>query len=128
MTKIAKQRKSKRKAPPHAWKPGQSGNPKGRTPTGTTVAEWSREVLESKHQGDKSKCQAILSKFIELALAGSKPHAEFVFERAYGKVKDVIETLPPPVDPETAQWLKYVEEDAAARTAYLAYLKAHRES
>lgn len=28
-------RRRKRKAPPHAWKPGQSGNPKGRKPLPT---------------------------------------------------------------------------------------------
>jgi len=36
----------KRKAPPKAWKPGQSGNPKGRAPAGTTIAELFRSYLQ----------------------------------------------------------------------------------
>ena len=61
---------------------GKSGNPKGRSPVGTSVAQMARDVLE---KGDKPKGPAILKKFAELALEGSAPHANFIFDRAYGK-------------------------------------------
>lgn len=34
-----------RKKPQHLWKPGQSGNPKGRTPSGYALAETIRKVI-----------------------------------------------------------------------------------
>ena len=61
---------------------GQSGNPKGRPPVGTSVSQMARDVLE---KGSKPKGPAILAKFAEMALEGSAPHANFLFDRAYGK-------------------------------------------
>lgn len=64
---------------------GKSGNPKGRSPVGTSVAQMARDVLE---KGDKPKGPAILKKFAELALEGSAPHANFLFAYAYGKPQE----------------------------------------
>lgn len=61
---------------------GKSGNPKGRPPVGTSVAQMSRDVLE---KGSKPLGPQILEKFAKLALEGSAPHANFIFDRAYGK-------------------------------------------
>lgn len=39
-------RKQRRKPPPHAWKPGQSGNPRGRPRSGLAFAERVRERID----------------------------------------------------------------------------------
>lgn len=110
------------------WKPGQSGNPKGRPPAGQAVADMVRKVLEEKHEGNISKADAILQTAARLAIEGSKQHMDFLFERAFGKVKDVIETLVPTADDETAAWIDFIRKDETVRKAYLAYLKEHEQS
>ena len=46
MAAPANKEKTKRKAPPHAWKPGQSGNPKGRPKDGQSWAAVWKECTE----------------------------------------------------------------------------------
>jgi hypothetical protein len=65
---------------------GKSGNPNGRPRLGNTIADIARQVLETKKRGDKiTRGEKILAKAAELAEGGSKPHMEFLFDRAYGK-------------------------------------------
>ena len=60
-------------------------NTRGRPPVANSVSTLVREMLESKKKGQKSKGEKILDKFVTLALEGSAPHANFLFDRAYGK-------------------------------------------
>ena len=68
------------------WKPGQSGNPKGRAPTGLTIAELTRGFLEVPNNGDKkTRVETILDTLYGLVVdGGSVPAAKLLFERGYG--------------------------------------------
>jgi len=65
-------------------------NTKGRPPVANSVATLARDILESKKKGQKSKGEQIILKFVELALGGSAPHANFLFDRAYGKAAETM--------------------------------------
>jgi hypothetical protein len=118
------QKKGKRPPTRTAWPKGVSGNPKGRPRVGNTIAELTRELLE-KPAGKTTDREEIISKAIALAKDGSLGHAEFLFNRAYGKPREVIEPLIPdtPSDPKEAAFLLLVEKDVEIRTKYLAILK-----
>jgi hypothetical protein len=65
---------------------GKSGNPNGRPRVGGSVADIARKVLETKKRGEPlTRGEKILAKAAQLAEEGSKPHMEFLFDRAYGK-------------------------------------------
>jgi len=54
--------KPKRKAPKTAWKPGQSGNPKGRPPAGWSWAELLREAGEEIDKKSGKPFKELVSK------------------------------------------------------------------
>ena len=61
-------------------------NNKGRPSVANSVATLAREVLQAKKKGEKRTTEEkILNKFVQMALEGSAPHANFLFDRAYGK-------------------------------------------
>jgi hypothetical protein len=60
----------KRKRPPTAWKPGQSGNPAGRTPGVEKV----RQLLEPKRE-------ELVAKAVEMALAGDATALRICLDR-----------------------------------------------
>lgn len=64
-------------------------NTKGRPPVANSVATLAREVLQRKKGKDTNE-EAIILKFVELALGGSAPHANFLFDRAYGKAAETM--------------------------------------
>lgn len=65
------------------WQPGQSGNPKGRKPSGESVAE------KLRGQDDETLKLAI-AKLIERALSGELKALEMYFDRAIGKAPESI--------------------------------------
>jgi hypothetical protein len=74
----------------HQWKPGQSGNPKGRKKGSKNESTMLREVLFSKVRmriGSKvrtvTKLEAILTRFAEASLKGDVKSAQFLLNR-YG--------------------------------------------
>lgn len=76
---IVKHKKnSKRKAPPKAWKPGESGNPNGRPKKGLAVAEMINAKVTDKDW------EAILAKAVEQAKAGDKGARDFLANRKDG--------------------------------------------
>ena len=81
MSESAKQKEStqKRKAPKTAWKPGQSGNPKGRKPKGFAISERIRARVKDKDW------EAIIDKAIEMASGGDKYSRDFLLDRTEGK-------------------------------------------
>ena len=67
-------------------------NRKGRTPLGTTLAEYLRKIIEETDDGKK---QSIADEMMMIAIAKAK-RGQFqfwdaIFNRAYGKVPDKVE-------------------------------------
>ena len=80
MSDTAKQKNnSKRKAPPKAWKPGQSGNPKGRPKKGFTIADRIRGIVSDDDWRD------IIEVTIIQAKSGDKDARAFLVDRTDGK-------------------------------------------
>lgn len=77
-------------------KPFVKGDPrinrKGRTPLGTTLAEYLRKIIE---ETDEGKRQSIADEMMMIAIArakrGSFQFWDAIMNRAYGKVPDKVE-------------------------------------
>ncbi len=67
------------------WKKGQSGNPRGRPPEGTSFAEALRGRLTSDEAAEIAK------KVIALALAGNLKAITFIADRLDGKPRQALE-------------------------------------
>lgn len=68
-----------KKKPPGRWKPGESGNPKGRKPGTGEVAEIRASI--------SARVPEILAQLIEQALAGDTASARLLLERAVAPLK-----------------------------------------
>ena len=75
-----------RKPPAAAWKPGQSGNPKGRPPGTGEVAK-----MRAANTGN---VPAILESLTTAALAGDVQAARLLLERALPPIKPVEQSQP----------------------------------
>lgn len=71
----------KKKAPPHAWKPGQSGNPTGRKPGTGEVAKIRAAIAD--------KVPDILNALLARALEGDTGAARLLLERTVAPLKAV---------------------------------------
>jgi len=74
----------RKKAPPHAWKPGQSGNPKGRPAGAGEVARLRAAIA--------GNVPAILESLTAAALAGDVQAARLLLERTLPAIKPVEAT------------------------------------
>lgn len=77
-------------------KPFVKGDPrinrKGRTPYGTTLAEYLRKIIEETDEGKKqSIADEMMMIAIQRAKRGSFQFWEAIMNRAYGKVPDKVE-------------------------------------
>lgn len=75
----------------HKWKPGQSGNPKGRPKK--TIPELD-ELLEKWAGGETpedAEINHVAKKLVEKAKGGDIEAIKFLFERVYGKVTNPID-------------------------------------
>lgn len=74
------------------WKPGVSGNPKGR-PKQKTISEELRDVLDQEMRGANgiTHLEAMAKVMIKEALKGKFPFAKEILERTEGKVADKTE-------------------------------------
>ena len=80
MASSDKQRKNKKKkAPPHAWKPGQSGNPSGRPKKGFAIAERIRSAVGDDDWNEIISCAVVQAK------EGDKSARDFLVDRTEGK-------------------------------------------
>ena len=77
---------TKRKPPAAAWKPGQSGNPKGRPPGTGEVAKMRAAIT--------GNVPAILESLTTAALAGDVQAARLLLERALPPIKPVEQSQP----------------------------------
>lgn len=72
------------------FKPGESGNPKGRPKKLPALDDLLADVLGDDGSG-KSEAKAILEALHKRAIKGDVRAAEVLLERAYGKVKQEID-------------------------------------
>ena len=82
---FANTEKTKGKAPPHAWKPGQSGNPNGRPKDQFSFMGILRSALAEENKSGKSVGERIIARYIKLALAGNGQALEALVARIDGK-------------------------------------------
>ena len=73
------------------FKKGKSGNPKGRPKKLPDIDELLDKVLGTDGKG-KSEAEAILTALMAKAKKGDVRAAEVLLDRAYGKVKQTIES------------------------------------
>ena len=76
----------KRKAPPHAWRAGQSGNPRGRRPGSGEVAKLRAAIAEH--------VPTILERLVAAALQGDVSAARLLLERVCPPLKATEEAAP----------------------------------
>lgn len=90
----------------YQWKPGQSGNPKGR-PKGTTITEQLLKLADGVPEGEE-KPRALLAaeKAWELAMAGDDKLLKILLDRMEGPVKQIIEA-------QVEQAIKAIDKGAA---------------
>ena len=67
------------------WKPGESGNPKGRPPKVRTIPDILRKIGEEEGTQDgKSKLDVIMYKVFQFALEGKPWAVQFIADRTEG--------------------------------------------
>lgn len=99
-----KQRKSARVVG-RPFKPGKSGNPKGRPPVGKSLAETVRAVAEEQdEETGRTRVQEVVRRlFKDAKLKGGERAAALLFERGWGKMTTPIEVdagpLPVRIEP-----------------------------
>ena len=77
---------SKRTPPPHAWLPGQSGNPSGRKPGTGTVAKLRESIAE--HMAE------IIAKQVALAKTGDAQAARLLLDRVLPPLRAAEQVAP----------------------------------
>ncbi len=100
-----------RKAPPHAWKPGQSGNPAGRKPGSGEVAQIRAAIAE--------RVPELLAAMMTRALDGDVGAARLLLERAVAPLKaaEQSQALTLPDDTLTEQGRAVLASVAAGELA-----------
>lgn len=79
------------KNPLNKFKPGQSGNPKGRPKKGMAMTDLLKEELDAVDKGTgKLKREVIAEKLAAGAMAGDITFIKYVYDRTDGPVKQDI--------------------------------------
>ena len=74
----------------YQFKPGQSGNPKGRPPKLPRLDDLLADILGEEKDG-QTATEAILKRIRLQATQGNLKAAEMLLERAYGKARQAVE-------------------------------------
>ena len=74
--------KQKKNTPRTAWKPGQSGNPKGRPPKGDTMTEALKEKVDK---------EAVAEKLYAMAMEGDIAALKYIYDRVDGKPRESVD-------------------------------------
>lgn len=82
----------------YCWKPGQSGNPKGRPKKPFCIPEILRQISDEIHEGNLTKLESLLRLVYDHALAGEPWAVNFIADRLEGKPKQAlsVQTEPEP--------------------------------
>jgi hypothetical protein len=72
------------------YKPGQSGNPKGRPKSGTALTDLLRKELNRKDEDNVAKKARLVNKLIELADGGDVIALKYVFDRVDGRPTETV--------------------------------------
>ena len=86
-------KEQKKKKRDHLFKPGQSGNPKGRPKKGSAIADILNEIGEEKTNIGKlevTKKRAVLIKVYQKAMKGESWAVHFIADRTEGKAIERI--------------------------------------
>lgn len=75
----------------HQWKPGQSGNPKGRTPDVVLVSDELKRLLRSGMEKNEALVTALASGLVKRALRSSYD-LNILLDRTEGKVTQTVES------------------------------------
>lgn len=67
-----------------SWKPGESGNPRGRPLKGQSMAEAIRDELDDSGRGRTTKRQRIARKAVALAIGGDAAAMRYVRDTTEG--------------------------------------------
>jgi len=73
------------------WKPGQSGNPKGRPKKPYCFADILSAILKEVSEGNVTKLEALLREVYNHALKGESWAVNFIADRLEGKPKAALE-------------------------------------
>lgn len=101
-------------ATPGSWKPGQSGNPKGRPKTGKRLSDVLRRVLAEPTGEGKTKADELAGVLWSLAKAGDLDAVKYIYDRLDGKPTESQEISGPGGNPLE---LRVVERIVARRSA-----------
>jgi hypothetical protein len=95
-----KQTENRRKPPHSAWKPGQTGNPKGRPKLGNSIAECVRDYMTDRDKADKQTRTYRLVEHLYASATGDNPvpAARLILEtlgmlNIEGMLEDIRKTL-----------------------------------
>ena len=75
-------------SPATEFKPGQSGNPKGRAKNPPDLKELLANLLSKPVDEQRTAAEAILQAMYDRALKGDTKAADLLLNRAYGKPKE----------------------------------------
>jgi phage terminase large subunit-like protein len=97
----------------HCWKPGQSGNPKGKPKKGNSL----KDLFEG--YGDKiirgtdniTHKQALVQKMWNMALRGDAIMAKYVYDRIEGPIKNINENINRNIELAENEMLQFVKAD-----------------
>ena len=91
--KSDKQKPNRRKAPKTAFKPGVSGNPKGRPPKARCIPDILQKIgeEESTEDGRYNNLEVIMRKVFEYAVGGRPWAVQFIAERTEGKAVQPVD-------------------------------------
>ena len=74
----------------HQFKPGRSGNPKGRPKKLPRLDDLLSEIMGEEKDG-MTAAEAILKRLRQMATQGNIKAAEMLLDRSYGKAKQPVE-------------------------------------